>query len=644
MIAIGQDNPRRSDFGELIEFGGARLDRVDARIALRVAHEVAVEIIAVALERRDHVSTSGTISCIFASPSPAPVDRRPTSVQDMATPEPRVEMVSDGAFDLVPRRLWTWPGGSRTMLSSRAGSQMTDLNSSGCGAIRRSPGRSAGTAVAANRKPAKFRIAATIPVSLALEDASEQALWEELDRLTPAFLSRWSDVRDAGAGLAPRTPSASLLDLCRELAWRMLGHCNFCRWDCRVDRREATKLGACKLGSATRVSSHFHHPGEELVYRGLDGSGDLLHLLQYALRCQNGDISTDKDNGEPTDARTLATMAWLLRMEGCHNVNWVGGDPTIHLHTIVAAIALSASISRRVRRTSEKRSTKSDRLHWFDRRPEQASYAGAFNVPMLWNSNFFMTPETMKILRLLIDVWLPDFKFGPGRCAMSLAKTPWYWETVTGNLAHIHDCGEFHHPAPGHAESRRMLHLSGPRLAGRAHARGADQHHGSISPGQLCDPRAAKYRPQCSFRVAPPPRNCATLTAAREPWVAVRDVTFEKYATESRVRIGALIDRPVALQMPARADQPLPTSPFAAAHEWRTNRVVRALPVARSRKFWPNIAVIWRQVEEGVRARFSSADLRGMSFTGMNLRRARFDHAQLAGADFADLEGQSDRR
>ena len=45
----------------------------------------------------------------------------------MATPEPRVEMVSDGAFDLVPRRLWTWPGGSRTMLSSRAGSQMTDF-------------------------------------------------------------------------------------------------------------------------------------------------------------------------------------------------------------------------------------------------------------------------------------------------------------------------------------------------------------------------------------------------------------------------------------------------------------------------------------------------------------------------------------
>jgi putative pyruvate formate lyase activating enzyme len=33
------------------------------------------------------------------------------------------------------------------------------------------------------------------------------------------------------------------------------------------------------------------------------------------MRCafsQNGDISTDNDNGEETDPRTLAAMAWTL--------------------------------------------------------------------------------------------------------------------------------------------------------------------------------------------------------------------------------------------------------------------------------------------------------------------------------------------
>jgi uncharacterized Fe-S radical SAM superfamily protein PflX len=39
----------------------------------------------------------------------------------------------------------------------------------------------------------------------------------------------------------------------------MLAHCNFCPWNCRVDRMAGTKFGACKLASGSRVSSHFHH-------------------------------------------------------------------------------------------------------------------------------------------------------------------------------------------------------------------------------------------------------------------------------------------------------------------------------------------------------------------------------------------------
>ena len=62
------------------------------------------------------------------------------------------------------------------------------------------------------------------------------------------------------------------------------------------------------------------------------------------------------------------------------------------------------------------RRTKADRLVWFDEVPDKALYEGKFNAPMLWNSNFFMTLESMKILRVLTDVWLPDFKFGPGLC------------------------------------------------------------------------------------------------------------------------------------------------------------------------------------------------------------------------------------
>src|SRR6478735_3048312 len=85
--------------------------------------------------------------------------------------------------------------------------------------------------VAENRRPAKFRIAATVTTELDLAASSEDALWAELDRLTPIFLARWQAIR-AGAPLLPAADGPSLLELCRKLAYRMLAHCNFCPWNC----------------------------------------------------------------------------------------------------------------------------------------------------------------------------------------------------------------------------------------------------------------------------------------------------------------------------------------------------------------------------------------------------------------------------
>jgi putative pyruvate formate lyase activating enzyme len=351
--------------------------------------------------------------------------------------------------------------------------------------------------VAENRRPAKFRIAATLATALDPAACGEEALWAELDRLTPIFLARWQDIR-AGAPLAPAADGPSLLELCRELAYRMLAHCNFCPWDCGVDRISGSKFGACKLAAGSRVSSHFHHTGEELFYRGTHGSGTIFFTscnMRCAF-CQNGDISTDKDNGEETDPRTLAAMAWRLRREGCHNINWVGGEVVIHLHAIVDAIAL---LGRDFQPTQaelrQARKTQADRFFQFDEVPGAAVYDGRFNAPMLWNSNFFITPESMKILRLLTDVWLPDFKFGPGRCAMTLAKTPWYWETVTRNIAFIAEWGEDfsirHLVMPNHVEC-----CTYPVLEWIAeHVPAAPVNvMAQFHPDNFCDPESAKYR------------------------------------------------------------------------------------------------------------------------------------------------------
>ena len=89
--------------------------------------------------------------------------------------------------------------------------------------------------VAENRRPAKFRIAATLATELDPAASGEDALWTELDRLTPILLARWRAIR-TGAPLPEAAEGPSLLELCRELAYRMLAHCNFCPWDCRVNR------------------------------------------------------------------------------------------------------------------------------------------------------------------------------------------------------------------------------------------------------------------------------------------------------------------------------------------------------------------------------------------------------------------------
>jgi putative pyruvate formate lyase activating enzyme len=389
-------------------------------------------------------------------------------------------------------------------------------------------------AVAENRRPAKFRIAATIATELDLSTSREDALWSELERLTEILLERRQAIRD-GAPLPPPVGGPSLLDLCRALAWRMLAHCNFCPWNCRVDRVRGGKLGACKLTSGSRVSSHFHHTGEELFYRGTEGSGTIFFTscnMRCAF-CQNGDISTDKDNGEEIDARTLAAMAWTLRREGCHNINWVGGEVVIHLHAIVDAIALlGRDFAPTKAELAEARKTRADRFWWFDEAPAAAVYDSRFNAPMLWNSNFFMTPEAMKILRVLTDVWLPDFKFGPGRCAMTLAKTPRYWETVTRNIALIAAWGEDftirHLVMPNHVAccTSPVLKWIAEQVP-TAPLNVMAQFH----PDNFCDPASAKYRTQYAEIARRPTRR-----ELEDSWRHARDLGlhFETASFERR--------------------------------------------------------------------------------------------------------------
>jgi putative pyruvate formate lyase activating enzyme len=396
-------------------------------------------------------------------------------------------------------------------------------------------------AVATNRMPAKYLIASRVPCEADLAAGTEEDLWAEHARLSEEFLGQWHAIRAQEASLAdlPRAKT-SLVDLSAELAKRTLRHCTFCRWNCRVDRIQGTRHGACQLESSSRVSSYFHHEGEELVFRGTRGSGTIF-FTSCCLKCQfcqNGDISHDKYNGIEMNPAQLAAMVWELRTEGCHNINWVGGEPTIHLHNIVEAIRLLTRGKPRADDFAWANLVRSSGFFSYRDRLDLALYDGELNAPMLWNSNFFMSDDTVRILRPLMDVWLPDFKFGNDRCAVVLAKTPWYWETVSRNHKAIYDGGEDvvirHLVMPGHVEccTKPVLTWIAENMP-HALVNVMDQYH----PDYACNPASAQFDPRYRA-LARRPRDDEIEEAyacARQLRLRFEDVTFEK-ATRIRLR------------------------------------------------------------------------------------------------------------
>ena len=87
--------------------------------------------------------------------------------------------------------------------------------------------------VAENRRPAKFRIAATLATQTDPAASSEDTLWAELERLTPVFLGRWRAIR-AGAPLPATTDGPRLreigggvmltvMQIARRIPWVIMG-------------------------------------------------------------------------------------------------------------------------------------------------------------------------------------------------------------------------------------------------------------------------------------------------------------------------------------------------------------------------------------------------------------------------------------
>ena len=251
-------------------------------------------------------------------------------------------------------------------------------------------------AVVENEKPAKFVLAKKLPADFSEKDTLE-ILWKKHAALTEVFYKLEEDVDTRKKSLKEMVNvERSYLDLKIEIADRILASCHFCTRKCNVNRLEG-KLGYCRCGSEMRVSSIFEHLGEEPE---LVPSGTIFTMgcTMRCKHCQNWTISQWVEKGQVYTPEELAREVENLRLNGCRNANLVGGEPTPWLK------------------------------HWL----EIFKHVNT-NVPVVWNSNTYYSPETAKLLAGFADIYLLDFKYGPGNCAEKISEAPNYWQICTYN-------------------------------------------------------------------------------------------------------------------------------------------------------------------------------------------------------------------
>jgi putative pyruvate formate lyase activating enzyme len=162
-----------------------------------------------------------------------------------------------------------------------------------------------------------------------------------------------------------------------------------------VNRRRTIKGAACRTGERAVVNSFGAHHGEEDPLRGSNGSGTIFFSWcnLRCVFCQNWEIS-QKGIGREVEPEELADMMLALQNEGCHNVNLV--TPSHVVAQIFAAVSIAARRGLR--------------------------------LPLVYNTGGYDSPEALALLDGVIDIYMPDMKYGDSEAAHRHSHVRDYWE------------------------------------------------------------------------------------------------------------------------------------------------------------------------------------------------------------------------
>jgi putative pyruvate formate lyase activating enzyme len=168
--------------------------------------------------------------------------------------------------------------------------------------------------------------------------------------------------------------------------------CTLCPRVCRVDRTK-NESGYCRLPADIVMDCALAHHGEEPPLSGTRGAGTIFlsSCNLGCIYCQNYQISHSAQ-GRHLTVLELAKVMLDLQKSGSHNVEPV--TPTPQSPLVMEALCMA-----RMR---------------------------GLTVPFVYNCGGYENPEVIKLLDGMVDVYLPDFKYGLEEDAVDFSAAPGY--------------------------------------------------------------------------------------------------------------------------------------------------------------------------------------------------------------------------
>ena len=195
-----------------------------------------------------------------------------------------------------------------------------------------------------------------------------------------------------------------MLDKIIEQASSMLECCCICPRRCKVNRLKDER-GFCKTGLKPGVCSFLAHRGEEPPISAKNGSGTIFftNCNMGCVYCQNYEFS-QLGKGREVEFEELAGFMLELQKLGCHNINLV--SPTHVMPQILKALKIAIS--------------------------------KGLNIPLVYNTGGYELPGIIRLLEGIVDVYLPDMRYGDEEMAIKYSGAPGYPKYNRDSVKEMH--------------------------------------------------------------------------------------------------------------------------------------------------------------------------------------------------------------